>query len=284
MKKIYISLFLSVISILSACSHTNQKEVNTNTLNKEWTVFSKAVQDSFVISIQLPEQYNMGTKTNYPTAYILDANFHFLILASTKTQYEKGGILPPIILIGIGYKSFELMDSLRTRDYLYPAALPSDEINAIGGGNKFYDFIANQLIPYIDSTYKTDKTNRSLLGHSFGGYFSLYALLNQAENGKTVFKNFAAASPSLWYNNFYLNQLAEKLKNRTNKDTLNIFTTVGGLENAEWDIAPGQKLADSMTNIKDIKFQHKVFSDLGHMDVPAITFTKALQAFYTDDK
>ena len=30
------------------------------------------------------------------------------------------------------------------------------------------------------------------------------------ENNKTVFTNFAAASPSLWYNKFYLNQLKNR--------------------------------------------------------------------------
>ena len=284
MQKKYFTIIIATAIITSSCSHKDEKVSNSKGLANEWTVYSKAVEDSFVISVQLPEGYRKDSNTNYPTVYLLDANFHFPILASIIRQYEKGGILPPIILVGVGYKSFELMDSLRVRDDLYPAALPSDEINAIGGGRKFYDFITKQLIPCVDSTYRTDKTNLSLLGHSFGGYFSLYALLNQAEDGKNIFKNFAAASPSLWYNNFYLNQLTEKLKHRENKDTLNVFTTVGGLENAEWDIAPGKKLADSLTNITTIKFQHQLYSNLGHMDVAAITFTKALQVFYTDNK
>jgi predicted alpha/beta superfamily hydrolase len=276
------TLLIAAVIILNACSNKNEKDFNSKEQNAEWTLYSKDVGDSFVISVQLPRDYNRDSNRNYPTVYMLDANFHFPILASTLRQYETGGLLPPIILVGIGYKSFELMDSLRVRDYLYPAALPSDEINAAGGGEKFYGFITKQLIPSIDSNYKTEKINRSLLGHSFGGYFSLYALLKQAENGNTIFKSFAAASPSLWYNNFYLNQLTEKLKKRANKDTVNVFTTVGGLENAEWDIAPGKNLADSIINIKDIKFQHKVYSDLGHMDVAQISFIKALQEFYTD--
>ncbi|PWU05208.1 MAG: hypothetical protein C5B52_00005, partial [Bacteroidetes bacterium] len=145
---------------------------------------------------------------------------------------------------------------------------------------KFFDFIGNQLIPQIDSAYKTEKTNRTLLGHSFAGYFVLYSLLNQSESNTTTFKNFGAASPSLWYNNYYLNRLPLKLKSRVNKDTVNIFTTVGGLEGPEWDLAPGKNLSDSMSKIKDLKIQHKVYSELGHMDVPLISFTKALQEFY----
>jgi uncharacterized protein len=282
MQKKYFCLIVLAGIVFLSCSQSHNKKLATEVTNNKWTVYSTNVQDSFVISVQLPEEYGKDTNINYPTVYMLDANFHFPILASTIRQYEMAGMLPPIILVGIGYKSFQLMDSLRTRDYLYPAALPSDEIKAIGGGQKFNDFISNQLLPYIDSCYKTNKTNRSLLGHSFGGYFTLYALLNQAENNKTFFTNFAAASPSLWYNNFYLTQLGDKLKSITNTDTLNVFTTVGGLENAEWDIAPGTKLSENIAkaNFKNVKFHHKVYSNVEHMDVAAITFIQALQAFY----
>jgi len=281
MKKFH-SLLLIVV-ILSACSNPENKDINSSFLNKEFSTYSKAVKDSFYISVQLPEDYYKDSAIKYPTVYVLDGNFHFPMLASVLRQYEKGGLLPPMILIGIGYKSFKLMDSLRVRDYMYPAALPSDEMNAVGGGKSFDDFLTNQLVPYVDSNYNTKKSNRSLLGHSFGGYFSLYALLNQINNNKTVFTNFASASPSLWYNNFYLNQLTDKLKNRNNRDTLNIFMTVGGLEDSTWSIAPVKKLGNSILNadVEDIKFQYKVYSDLAHMDIATITFTKALQSFYT---
>lgn len=278
----FYPLLLIILLTLFACSNPERKETNSNSLNKEISLYSGAVRDSFYISIQLPEDYYNDSIVKYPTVYVLDANFHFPMLASVVRQYEMGGLLPPMILVGIGYKSFKLMDSLRVRDYMYPAALPSDEMNAVGGGKKFDEFLINQLVPYVDSSYNTQKSNRSLLGHSFGGYFSLYALLNQINNDKTVFKNFASASPSLWYNNFYLNQLTGKLKNRNNRDTLNIFMTVGGLEDSIWNISPVKKLSTDILNadITDIKLQYKIYSDLGHMDVATITFTKALEAFY----
>jgi predicted alpha/beta superfamily hydrolase len=284
-KKIHPFVLILFLT-LSACSNPETKDTNSNSLNKEFSIYSKAVNDSFYVSVQLPEDYYNDSTVKYPTVYVLDANFHFPMLASVVRQYEMGGLLPPMILVGIGYKSFKLMDSLRVRDYMYPAALPSDEMKAVGGGKNFDDFLTNQLVPYIDSNYNTQKSNRSLVGHSFGGYFSLYALLNQIDNNKTVFKNFASASPSLWYNNFYLNQLVDKLKNRNNRDTLNIFMTVGGLEDSTWNIAPVRGLGNNIlsANIKDIKFQYKVYSDLEHMDVATITFTKALQSFYRQDE
>ncbi|GAB3167143.1 alpha/beta hydrolase [Telluribacter humicola] len=280
-----IHLILLAISI-TACSNSDKKGIDTKSLNQEFSIYSSAVKDSFYVSVQLPENYYRDSTANYPTVYVLDANFHFPMLASVIKQYEKAEMLPPIILVGIGYKSLRQMDSLRVRDYMYPASLPSDEMNAVGGGKSFHDFIANQLVAYIDTNYNTQKNNRSLLGHSFGGYFSLYALLNQIDSSKSVFKNFASASPSLWYNDFYLNQLTDKLTNRNNRDTLNIFMAVGGLEDSTWNIAPVRELGNSIlsADIKDIEFQYKVYSDLAHMDIATVTFTKALQAFYKQDK
>lgn len=281
-----ISTFIIVLLFSSCLKKRGTNVQDTNQFLTEKAIFSKAVQDSFVVSVQLPESYYKEKNVNYPCVYLLDANFHFPTLASAIKQYEKGGLLPPMILVGIGYKSFKLMDSLRVRDYLFPAALASDEMNAIGGGKNFDKFIKNELIPSIDSTYRTNKTNRSLLGHSFGGYFSLFSLLNQTETKNSTFKNFTSASPSLWYNNFYMNRLVNKLQEKPYKDTLNIYLTVGGLENDEWNIQPVNKIGQAIrqSNTKDINFQYKVFSELDHMDVSTISFLKSLQTFYSSNR
>jgi len=278
------SLFIAIISLLVyACAVSDTKTSEpTKLLRQDIRLYSEAVKDSFYISVQLPEGYHENPDKKYPTAYVTDANFYFPMLAGIVSQYQTAGLLPPMILVGIGYKSFPLMDSLRVRDYLYPAAIPSDEMQTPGGGKNFNDFIVSQLIPHIDANFHADTTSRSLLGHSFGGYFSLYALLNQIESKRSTFKSIASASPSLWYNNFYLNQLTEKLQNRSTKDSLNLFLTVGGSEEQTWNVAPVQKLAASIRKapVENLAFQEHIYNDLEHMDVALISFTKALQAFY----
>ncbi len=268
---------------LYGCAGTNKNDSALEQTQKAFTLYSPVVGDTFVISVQLPDAYKNDSPAAYPVVYLTDANFHFPMLAATLKQYEKGGLLPPLILIGIGYKSFEVMDSLRVRDYMYPAALPADEMNAPGGGKKFDSFITNQLIPYIDSNYHTDKTNRSLLGHSFGGYFSLYALLNQIEAKRNSFRNFVSASPSLWYNNFYLGQLPGKLGELTNKDSISIFLSVGGLEDSVWNISPVKTFSGQIGSLglKNIDLHYRNYRELEHMDVAQLSFIKGLQQFYT---
>ena len=120
------------------------------------------------------------------------------------------------------------------------------------------------------------------MGHSFGGYFSLYALLNQVDNNRSTFENIASASPSLWYNNYYLYQLTAKLQSRKTPSPLNLYLTAGGLEDPTWNINPLKKLSTDITSahLLNLKVHQAIYIDLDHMDVAMITFSRALQSFY----
>ena len=114
------------------------------------------------------------------------------------------------------------------------------KLTPAGGGQLFYKFLVNELLPKIDAQYRTDKNSRALLGHSFGGYFVLYSLLNQLNNKTSHFKKFISASPTLWYNNFYLNQLPQQLQE--SNEHLGIFMSVGQMEDSIWSVNPVKDL------------------------------------------
>jgi hypothetical protein len=198
-------------------------------------------------------------------------------MSSIVQQYEIAGLLPPVILVGVGYKSFKIMDSLRVRDYLFPKALPSDELESDGGGLNFYNYLTRELLPNIDEDYRTESTNRTLLGHSFGGYFTLYSLFHQTTSNTNEFQNFISASPSLCYNNFYLNQLPDQLA-KTERQ-IGLFMSVGEMEDSSWSVNPVIDLASEIRKhrIKGLEFKSTVYNDLEHMDVAIPAFTKGLQ-------
>jgi len=244
--------------------------------------YSESVKDTFYISIQVPQEYDQQEARRYPTVVLLDGNFYFPMMSSVLHQYETARLLPPMILVSIGYNSFKTMDSLRTRDYLFPQSLPSDEMNTSGGGENFRKYIIDELLPKVDEDFRTRREDRTLLGHSFGGYFSLYALLNQVEGKSREFRNFVSASPTLWYHEYYLNQLVEALKKRREKNMLNVFLTAGELEDSTWTVGPVKKLNYELVerNIDAVDLQIHVYNQLDHMDVGVLSFTKGLQHFF----
>ncbi len=272
-----LTIYLFGLALYSCQPKTSSHQATDPTPR---AVYSKAVKDSLYVQTQLPLEYGDSISKRYPVVVVLDGNFHFPMLASSIRQYEKAGLLPPLIVIGVGYKSLATMDSLRVRDYLYPAALPSDELKATGGGELFRQFLSRELLPSIDSTYRTTTQNRTLLGHSFGGYFALYTLLSQANRKTRDFQNFVAASPSVWYHNFYLNQLPTQLNTVNRADSVRLFVTVGGQENAQWDVKPVQNLTTAIRQTGNVGLAGGVYNQLGHMDTGQLSFVKGLQYFY----
>ena len=63
-----------------------------------------------------------------------------------------------------------------------------------GGGENFAAFIEKELIPHVDSKYKTEPY-RLLVGHSFGGL----TVMNIITNHTKLFNSYIAIDPSMWY-------------------------------------------------------------------------------------
>src|SRR5262245_8522155 len=113
---------LAILLILNSCHQSETKEhreISDRQLNST-NLYSKSVEDSFSISISLPNEYDASKKNKFPVVYILDANVYFDIFTSIMKSYSEVGLIPPAILVGVGYKDLQTMDSLRYRDYTYP--------------------------------------------------------------------------------------------------------------------------------------------------------------------
>lgn len=226
---------------------------------------SAIVKDTFSLFVRLPAGYNKNRRRKYPVIYHLDGNAYFDHVSNAVADFHKD--VEPIV-VGIGYRNAYVMDSLRVRDYTFPAALPADSFPVSGGGEDFYRFIQSELIPYIDKTYRTDTTNRTLMGHSFGGYFTLYALLRDCMTTPS-FNNYVAASPSLSYAAYYLMKQFESLSfNRKDAKRPILFLTMGERE-VETDF---NRFSELLRKGNMIRLESKVYKDLEHMGTAVPTF------------
>jgi predicted alpha/beta superfamily hydrolase len=137
---------------------------------------------------------------------------------------------PSIILVGIGYKDFSALDSLRrNRDDTCPTAIPEYEMSVSGGAHKFLSFINNELVPKIDKEYKVDTSKRILMGHSLGAYFIVYTLLQDLMGKSNSFSSYIAASPSIHYNKYYLlSHLKEIATQKDRRKKVKTYITFGG--------------------------------------------------------
>lgn len=273
-----------------ACNQNLGKKEQTDETGSgnSFSMYSKSVADSFSVFVNLPNDYKHEQRDKYPVVYLLDANLYFDIIATIVNKYSEVGLSPSVILVGIGYKDFPTMDSLRSRDNTYPVAIPEYEMTVSGGANQFLSFINNELIPHIDKEYKTDTSKRVLIGHSLGGYFVVYTLLQDLLIGSSRFNSYIAASPSIHYNNYYiLNQLKALSTDYNKSKKIKAYITYGGQEDAESETDSSiMKLGDLTNELnkalagkhpKYLIYKSDIFSNLDHMDTQLPTFIKGLQ-------
>lgn len=129
----------------------------------------------------------------YAVVYVLDANIMFATMVDAVRASERRPTGRGTIVIGIGYPEDLKANVERTLD-LTPA-LSTTPKEGTGGAESFLRFIESELKPDVASRFKIDTTRETLFGHSYGGLFTLYALINSPG----LVDNFVAASPSIWY-------------------------------------------------------------------------------------
>ena len=184
-----------------------------NSFIKTHDLHSKFVKDSFRIFVGVPLSYDKNSDKTYPAAYHLDGGDvedHYII-----RNFMTDQLVPEVITIGIGYTK---TDDQRERDYR-------------GGFEKFYSFMKEELIPFIDSHYKTDPNDRTLSGYSYGGLCCFQTLFKYGEEGQDMpFQGILAGSPALWWapslkeNNF---AREKQLYMQTKNLPLNFYTAMG---------------------------------------------------------
>jgi predicted alpha/beta superfamily hydrolase len=167
--------------------------------------------------IATPPDYATSGKT-YPVVYMLDADYSFALTRNIVQHFAERGKLPEMILVAIAYPGaaddMEVYYSNRKRDYTPSAttvgfsssqpapsgqptpATADDGHNGQGGADSFHTFIANQVVPYVESHFPVTK-DRTFIGHSYGGLFGTYVLLTDPD----LFKRYVIVSPSLWFDN-----------------------------------------------------------------------------------
>jgi uncharacterized protein len=176
--------------LLCAAASLAQKPAPPVTLSntEHRTIKSSKIGRSYDLFISLPENYSTS-KQSYPVLYVLDG-WHFPLMAFLQDNNIYSKRMPPVIIINIGQSPAKDEITLRDRDFT-PTAIP-DTLGS-GGAPAFLDFLEHELMPLIDHTYRTNPSDRALLGHSLGGEFALYAL----EQRPGLFQRIVAVSPAM---------------------------------------------------------------------------------------
>ena len=228
----------------------------------KYSILENAGGEIYKIFQAVPKNRNV-----YPKAiFMLDANAQFSVLLNLFKNFTSNDNVP--LIIGVGYDTPLAYDTARRTKDLTPLA-QGDEYEQGGKADKFYKFIKERLMPFVDKEYDIKNSEKIFYGHSFGGLFLVYSLLQN----DGIFDEFFIASPSLWWGDSKILKEAldndGKLKIRLKASFIRL--SVGELEKraGKTDKENILKAADLAEILKKsgVKYEFKIYEGQGHGDV-----------------
>lgn len=216
----WLLLFCCAFSLSSyaqtGMQHKNSKDFVLGMIDE---VYSNILKEDRVLNIYLPADYDSTQR--YPVIYLLDGaadeDFIHVVGLVQYNTFPWINQIPPSIVIGIA-------NTNRKRDFTSATTVENDKklIPVHGGSDKFINFIAQELQPYINSKYKTNG-NETLIGQSLGGLLATEILFTSPQ----LFERYIIISPSLWWNDGALLRAQPSILQVNYKQSTDIYIGVG---------------------------------------------------------
>jgi predicted alpha/beta superfamily hydrolase len=213
---LYSRISFCFLLVLSLTTQLNaQPDSNAIVIATTKVLHSKILGEDRKLYIHTPA--GMKTDEAYPVLYLLDGGEHIEMVAGQITYLsESYKIIPQMIVIGIA-NTDRVRDLTPTHSIIGPDGKPDTSVNAMGrnsgGGERFLQFMKEELMPYIESKYPT-AAYRILSGHSLGGLLGIYAMAYHPD----YFNACIAISPSLqWDKGSLLQPIANRLSGTGNQ-------------------------------------------------------------------
>ncbi|MFA6127736.1 MAG: alpha/beta hydrolase-fold protein [Bacteroidales bacterium] len=179
-------LFTAITLVVAfTTGHAQGIAQNDLILVKYHKIYSEKIGEDREILVSVPEEYEKSGK-KYPVLYMMDGEFNATPGLIGSIRYlEFLGQIPEFIVVGI-------KNTNRDKD-VYPVEVTyGDGTKAGGRANQYLSFISDELIPFINKTYRTEDY-KILFGTSNTGFTTVYAMFSNPG----AFNAYIAASATL---------------------------------------------------------------------------------------
>jgi predicted alpha/beta superfamily hydrolase len=263
MKKNYTFMWLAIFTFF--CRHAQSQSGYAYTERTD-TTYSEILKEKRPLKIYLPEGYDKEN-IKYPVIYIIDGETRCTHAVPTIRFISSEGFMPKSIVVGIPNVN-------RNRDFL-PVV---DQFSpAQDSAYNFLHFIRGELFPYIEKNYKAG-SYRILIGHSYGGLFSMYALITQPD----AFSSYIMIDPSFWYGSQMMVRNAATFF--AGNPGLSKSVYIGGVEGEAWNFM-GNHAMDSVLKVtapKNLQWKTFAYANENHGSVTFKTIYDGLRFIFSD--
>ncbi|NVJ70417.1 MAG: alpha/beta hydrolase [Alphaproteobacteria bacterium] len=226
----------------------------------------------YELYIKLPAEYSENTDKTYPVIYMTDGDVEMDLLSGT-TEF----LMPNAILVGISWQKDEEGNAVRgsrTRDFTLFEYETID--GPTGEASNYLSFLRNDIIRYVENTFRTKPDERAFLGYSSAAEFGAYVLLAQPD----TFKYYLLGSPALdKLSTQYLDELEVETAQQAQPFNVHVFLSTaenerpGRLELTEKLVSVLERRSGAGLSLAGLK----IIKDAGHVTAVPETFGRAIK-------
>jgi uncharacterized protein len=248
---------------------------------EQFTITSKYVPgENYVIQVALPVNY-LSYDYSFPVLYVLDGDKSFGMTMDIANWLMWFSEIRDIIVVGISYgQGVDAWWEKRERDYTHSTDSANARYSAkgTGGADNFLLFMKNELIPVINQKYKTLPGKNGLMGISYGGMLTSYALFAQPD----LFNGYIIIGPTLIWNNRSILRMENNYAASHTSMHKSIYIAYGSLDNKGWVINPTDEFIKNIQthNYEGIRFVPQILDGETHISSFATALTHGLKTLY----
>jgi hypothetical protein len=284
-------LFATFFLIFSNILISQKLEPKERKMEWDHKITSKITGKEYLLEISFPKSYSTKDTISYPILYVLDGSALTIPSLKAAQKFMGSNEYEEVIIVGItsgatgpswasdrAYDYSPSIDTIIQTKTEQNWKLPKGSV-VTGGAAKFLDCIKTEIIPFIDKSYKTN-TDRGIAGHSLGGLFTAYCLVNS----DGYFTRFGISSPTLtWDNEKLLNQAVTQFNENKTWDLplTKVFISVGGEDYPNY-LYCFVKFYSTLErrDYKNINLQTQIFEKESHMSVIPASMSRILSSLY----
>ena len=253
-------LFVRSLSIDPAYAQETDLEIGTRI-----PVTSTVLNETRDIMVYLPDSYEERPEKEYPVLYLLNGNSWFLHGVTLEQTFTELNLTPEFIVVGIDTD----VEGPNARYAFFTE-----------GASLLLDFIENEVVDYIDKTYRTS-TERMLFGWEYAGAFALESVLKKP----TVFSAGFITSPWPLIDDARIERINDLLPSLSDYESFMYIATasnegVVAEEANELIQLLDEKAPESLRWVHEsLDYEASIFS---HRTTPLGGLYHALRAYYHD--
>lgn len=275
-----VKLLLGFVAVFSLSLSTASSAVETRYMQglgdaHYQRIDSEILGRHFHIFIMLPDGYEQAPGEIYPTIYLLDGGALFPLLSAYYRYLNFGDEIPDAIIVGISYGSDRFEEgNYRATDY----TAESSERDYWGGADEFQRFLSDELLPFIETNYRSRRDRRVIFGQSIGGQFVLYTALTRPD----LFWGHVASNPALHRNLPFFLQTHGKAE--TVSEQSKLFVGSGSMDDPRFRV-PAIEWIEHWSGKDDNPWQLKTMNLEGHthMSAPPESFRQGMTWLFSED-